>query len=617
MTKPTALKFALVLLSTWTFSGCGTDPYVGDTLSDDASMKGDSTTSSATTTQTVTSTAGADARVNGTDAPTDNANVENIYMTVAPVRELDLVFMVDNSPSMAPKQAKMTAQFPNLINALKDTDGTLPNLRIAIIDSDLGTAGAFTDPYCGLKDNGTNAYGDRGHFQMINATKCGVQSADDLFLEYKNGLAVNYTGDINTVFQCLASGLGTMGCGEEHSLQAFEFALVVQGLGNDDQQNLFLRPSAYLGLVFLSDEDDCSAATNDSMFGDISTLMNESASLRCATRTHKCGGNNLSDTPPGYPTTAPFVANFSNCAARVDTSDTDPDRCPNAIDMLGESNTDASVPTTCNPLKSIRKLADEIKSLKSNPDEQILVAGIYGWPLSDPNDPTVFEKNYAAAQYKIDKVPNPNSDLDPSRPTLYDYWPICYDPNHKPAIATTDSTTGFDSTAAGWGATGGLRMSAFIDQFDANNGMKFSICQTDFSDAMKQIGVALAGKLQNICLQYKLLDTDVNTAGLQADCTVNYRVLVSSPSDPTITVYHEDTQSLPECNPSYSATNLPPSDCWQLSNDTTKCPYNNGQLVTVLRTAAEVAAGPLAAGTQLHLQCRICSDSDTSAGCNQ
>jgi hypothetical protein len=32
--------------------------------------------------------------------------------------------------------------------------------------------------------------------------------------------------------------------------------------------SMMLRPDAYLGLVFLSDEDDCSAATNDGMFGD-------------------------------------------------------------------------------------------------------------------------------------------------------------------------------------------------------------------------------------------------------------------------------------------------------------------------------------------------------------
>jgi hypothetical protein len=422
---------------------------------------------------------------------------------------------------------------------------------------------------------------------------------------------VNYNGDINKVFACLAGGLGTLGCGEEHSLQAFEFALVVKGLGNDDQQNLFLRSSAYLGLVFLSDEDDCSAATNDSMFGDIPTLLNESASLRCATRAHRCNGTNLTETPPGYPTTAPFNTKFSNCAARVDTSDTDPDRCPNAIDMLGENNTDASVPTKCNPLKSIRKLADEIKSLKSNPDEQILVAGIFGWPLSDPNDATVFTNNFAAAQYKIDMVPNPNSDVDPSRPTIYDYWPVCYDPNHMPTTKTTDSVTGFDGTAAGWGATGGLRHSAFIDQFGSNNGMKFSICQTDFSDAMQQIGATIAKRLQNLCVNYKLMDVDLTTPGLQPDCRVVYKRLVPIPNDPNgKTMYQEDPDRLQECDvtKNYSDTNLPTDhDCWMLTTDPKKCTAT-GQLIKVLRTKDEVAAGPLTPGTMVDMSCLTCTD---------
>ena len=536
----------------------------------------------------------------------------DLSITVAPIRDLDLVFMVDNSPSMAPKQDKMNKQFPKLIDALKDpADGTLPNLRVAIIDSDLGTAGAFSDPYCGLKDNGTNGWGDRGHFQMIDATKCGVKNDSDLFLSYEKGVA-NFTGNINDVFACLAGGLGTLGCGEEHSLQAFEFALVVKGLGNDDQQSLFLRSSAYLGLVFLSDEDDCSAATNDSMFGDtdrIPGIANESASLRCATRAHKCNGKNLTETPPGYPTTAPFTAKFSDCAARGDTSDKDPDRCPNAIDMLGEANTDASVPTTCNPLKSIRKLADEIKSLKSNPDEQILVAGIYGWPLSDPNDTTVFAKNYAAAEYKIDMVPNQNKYVDPSRPTIYDYWPVCYDPNHNPTAATTDSTTGFDLTAAGWGATGGLRMTAFINQF-GENGMKFSICQTDFADAMKQIGDTIAKRLQNLCVKYKLMDVDLTTPGLQPDCRVVYKDLVPIPGDTSgKTMYQEEKTPLPECDvtKNYSDTNLPPADCWMLTSDWTKC-TDNGQLIKVLRTKDEVAAGSLTPGTKVDMSCLTCTD---------
>ena len=131
----------------------------------------------------------------------------NIYISVAPIRDLDLVFMVDNSPSMAPKVSKMNAQLKTLIGAPKDpTDGTLPNLRVALIDSDLGTGGRYPNGPCGPKNGG--AYGDQGHFQMPNnvgPTPCGVTSPDAQWLVHDNGQPGNYTGDINDVFACLAT----------------------------------------------------------------------------------------------------------------------------------------------------------------------------------------------------------------------------------------------------------------------------------------------------------------------------------------------------------------------------------------------------------------------------
>jgi hypothetical protein len=392
-------------------------------------------------------------------------------------RQIDLVVMVDNSPSMAPKVSKMNAQFPKLIAALKNpNDGTLPDLRVAIIDSDLGTGGAWVSGSCGPNSaNGNSPFGDQGKFRMINSvngtTTCGVNSPDALWLEYSKGKPVNFTGDLGNVFGCLAMNIGTLGCGEEHSLQAFEFALVAGGLGNEPQHAM-LRGSATLGLVFLTDEDDCSAAMNDAMFGDKSELRTESSSLRCYTRSHACGDRYLTAPAPGYPTTAAFSAPLSSCWARWDS-------CPNVTDgdALG---TDTSVPTDCSPLKNIKHLADEIKGLKSDPENQILVAGIFGWPASDAD--------MANAQYKIDMIPNPNT-ADSAHPTIWDSWPVCYDPSHKPTNTST-----FDAAAAGWGATAGLRNAAFIDEF-GRNGLKFSICESDFSASMTAIGNAIARKL--------------------------------------------------------------------------------------------------------------------------
>ena len=160
----------------------------------------------------------------------------DVYISVAPNRLLDLIFMVDNSPSMAPKVTKMNAQFPKLIAALKDpNDGTLPDLRVAVIDSDLGTGCAYgPGNSCGPKNaDRPGCFGDPGQFQMRTTPTACTFTASATHLEVTNNTAVNFPGpvdNINTVFACLASNLGTAGCGEEHQLQAFEFALAVSNM---------------------------------------------------------------------------------------------------------------------------------------------------------------------------------------------------------------------------------------------------------------------------------------------------------------------------------------------------------------------------------------------------
>jgi hypothetical protein len=526
----------------------------------------------------------------------------DLYVSVAPVRKLDLVFMIDNSPSMAPKVAKMNAQFPKLLSALKDpSDGTYPDLRVAIIDSDLGTGGQYTSGSCGPNDANQNSlYGDLGNFQMRGASGCGV-TGDALWLEYTKGKAINYDAskDIGTVFGCLAGNLGTIGCGEEHQLQAFEFAVVAKfsgtPIGRDSRQDSFLRSTAFLGLVFLSDEDDCSAALNDGMFGDTNhpELKGESASLRCTTRAHQCNGADLTNTPPGYPTSAKFETPFASCSARTDA-------CPNATDGAS-TGTDTTQATSCSPLKDFRHLAQEIKTLKSHPDEQILVAGIFGWPRNGSDG----KPDFSNAQYKIDLVPNPNVQ-DTAHPQLFDYWPVCYDPDHLPKTAGT-----FDADAWGWGAQGGLRLGAFIDEF-GDNGLKYSVCERDFSAAMNDIGDAIAKKLQNLCVDAKLMDVDPATPGLQPLCRVAYRTPTTLSSGQV--VYEESPESLPMCDPGATSSNAQ-RDCWQLVYDTAKCP-GTGQLITLVRTAAEIAAGPLTEGTTIAMQCWTCPDLVSAPGCD-
>ena len=280
MTNTTASMAAF--LCAFALVGCGTDPYVGDspsTKTDTATGTGTglptvtttstdtgSRTATVTTTMTTEGTATRTSLPTGTytvtvtttatmtivevvdepdagvvtpDAAVPDPSYPNIYIKVSPQRLLDLVVMIDNSPSMAPKVSKLNAGFPQMIAALRDpADGTLPDLRLAIIDSDLGTGCAYSAGSCGPKDPATNSecFGDQSKFRMLKFPVACTFNDGAQFLEYNRGAAVNYTGDISTVFACLAGNTGTMGCGFEHQLQAFEFALAIEGVGNEEQQ---------------------------------------------------------------------------------------------------------------------------------------------------------------------------------------------------------------------------------------------------------------------------------------------------------------------------------------------------------------------------------------------
>jgi hypothetical protein len=216
-------------------------------------------------------------------------------------------------------------------------------------------------------------------------------------------------------------------------------------------------------------------------------------------------------------------------------------------------------------------MATEIKALKSKPDEQIFVAGIFGWPLSDAD--------MASATYKIAPIPNPNA-ADTAHPTVYDTWPVCYDPNHPPT--NPDPTTGYDATAAFWGATGGLRIGAFVDEF-GDNGLKFSICQPDFSAAMTKIGSALSKKMQNLCLPgiYARLTT----------CTANDLI-----PDASGTLIRQPTP-VPKCNAQQS--NAP---CYSLTTQPATCP-GDAYLVQ-LSQGMDASVSSLPYGTMLEFRCQ-------------
>ncbi len=191
------------------------------------------------------------------DAPNRDAQLD------APVRrtanqlitnDLDLLFVIDNSPGMADKQTVFAANLPVFIAALDAFPAGRPSLHIGVVDTtvDIGTT-AF-GPGCPSPDPG-----DNGLLQNL-ARVVGCSPPTGQFIsDVPNGdgtsRTTNYAGTLEGALACIAQ-VGESGCGFEAPLQAIERALDGTLAANAG----FLRDNAALGLVILTDEDDCSVS---------------------------------------------------------------------------------------------------------------------------------------------------------------------------------------------------------------------------------------------------------------------------------------------------------------------------------------------------------------------
>ena len=158
----------------------------------------------------------------------------HLIEVTTPVK-LDLLFMIDNSGSMDDDQANLGANFPRLMDELKNLPLGLPDLHVGVVSSDLG-------------DNGV----------LYASTGCGLDPKRGRFLISQSGNNNNFQGDISTVFACLAM-LGTGGSGDEQQLASARMALSGLIPANDG----FLRRDAHLAVVYVTDEEDHSRAPGE------------------------------------------------------------------------------------------------------------------------------------------------------------------------------------------------------------------------------------------------------------------------------------------------------------------------------------------------------------------
>ena len=199
---------------------------------------------------------------------TPNPTVEErVDFPVKQNNNLDLLFVVDNSGSMRAEQISLAQNFINIINTMQASlEGGLPNIHVGVISTDMGNG----------THSGCSATGDNGSLQNT-ARVAGCSPPSGFFISNIEGTP-NYTGTLADTFACIAQ-LGTNGCGFEQPLEALRRALD----GSNPNNAGFLRDDALLAIVFITDEDDCSAR-NPVMFDnsdDPGSELGARTSFRC------------------------------------------------------------------------------------------------------------------------------------------------------------------------------------------------------------------------------------------------------------------------------------------------------------------------------------------------
>jgi hypothetical protein len=205
--------------------------------------------------------------------------------------QVDLLFVVDNSNSMTEEQASLAAELPRFIDVLSnppdlDGDGVgdyppIEDVHIGVVTPDMGTGG-FRIPTC-TEPN----FGDDGVLRTTGNTAIeGCSATYPAFLTYGFGDDVEaFAAQIG----CVAV-VGTGGCGFEQQLEAALKALTpstadtsfaMGTTGHADGANAsFLRPDSMLGVIFVTDEDDCSARDPE-LFNPSSSVYSGDLNLRC------------------------------------------------------------------------------------------------------------------------------------------------------------------------------------------------------------------------------------------------------------------------------------------------------------------------------------------------
>jgi hypothetical protein len=279
------------------------------------------------------------------DAPLDRMPEIRTEFEVTVNRNLDLLFVIDQSLSMKNEQDALAANFQLLMDQITSAKYGVPNVHIGVISTNLGV-GPYSNQagldVCGMTGDGAILQNTpRLQDGETEPTCTGPRDRYIVDVEGEDGQRVrNYDGELADAFSCIAR-LGTQGCGFEQQLEAMRRALD----GSVPENEGFLRKDARLAIVFVSDEDDCSVK-NQEMFDLTRVTLGRPTDFRCQTHGLICENGAPADR-----------GEYQGCVAAEDSQ----------------------------YMYDVAEYVTFLRGLKNYPDRDILVAGIIG----DVKDPLV------------------------------------------------------------------------------------------------------------------------------------------------------------------------------------------------------------------------------------
>ena len=203
-------------------------------------------------------------------------NGESKVISRAGVRDVDILFVIDDTSGMVAKQPALAGALGTYMRTLEGMKGGLPNVHIGVVSASViagatGPAACAADGELLSQPQLDGCTPPDGNFLSDVALPDGTRSR-------------NYSGSLADAFTCVAR-LAPSSCPFAQPLEAMKRALDGHLRANDG----FVRPDTFLQIVLVSAQDDCSAS-NDALFDPSTAGLGPLAPFRCTQTGVTCDG---------------------------------------------------------------------------------------------------------------------------------------------------------------------------------------------------------------------------------------------------------------------------------------------------------------------------------------